>query len=343
MTPAAQFFGTLYAGHTGILELRTWGPEDDDQSPQAKRQRSAAYYLRDFVPVVDGHLDYARIEKYLAGCERAELGAFFGVALRVPSSGKDRSGDAAHCQTLTALFVDADFKYAETRKKLAEYPIPPTIVVNSGGGLHPYWLLRQSLDLQRDHPGAQSILRRLAYSVAAIVDTSVSEPTRVLRIPSSLNYKYDPPRPVTLEQLTDARIDPAGLPLIEMATSSGSTSGGSGQPFHMPASATGEHHERRPMFRDMTRCMQSHGVTEDGCKEACRIENLRLCKPPHDDAVVNAYVSRVFHLADRPGWVRHPKTGWELAGSLCDVGLSVKAVLAAVRSVTPDFDPEVSE
>jgi hypothetical protein len=65
--------------------------------------------------------------------------------------------------------------------------------VNSGGGLHPYWLLRTPLDLQRDYRGAQSILRRVAKGVADIVDAPVSEPARVLRIPGSLNFKYDPP------------------------------------------------------------------------------------------------------------------------------------------------------
>jgi hypothetical protein len=34
------------------------------------------------------------------------------------------------------------------------------------------------------------------------------------------------------------------------------------------------------------------------------------------------------------------KTGWELCGSLIEVGLSAEAALVAVRSVTPDFDPE---
>lgn len=53
-TPAAQFLAMLYAGQTGILELRTFGPEDADQSPKAHHQRAAAYRLRDFVPVVNG-------------------------------------------------------------------------------------------------------------------------------------------------------------------------------------------------------------------------------------------------------------------------------------------------
>jgi hypothetical protein len=59
------------------------------------------------------------------------------------------------------------------------------------------------LDLQRDYRGAESILRRLAKSVADVVDEGVSEPARVLRIPGSLNFKkeYGDPRAVVVERI----------------------------------------------------------------------------------------------------------------------------------------------
>ena len=144
MTPAAHFFTTLYAGQTSILELRTFGPEESDQSPQAQRQRRTASRLRDFVPIQNGVLDMVRVGRFLHGCERARLGAFFGVASRTRSAPLDWKGDAAHCDALTALFVDGDFKHlgeAQTRAHLANYSTAPSIIVNSGGGLHPYWLL----------------------------------------------------------------------------------------------------------------------------------------------------------------------------------------------------------
>jgi hypothetical protein len=195
---AVRFFSALYAGQTGILELRTVPLE---QTPE---QRLTAWRLRDFVPVVQGKFAVHRIDRFIQETAARRMAAFFGVALRTQAAMKDRKGDATHCQTLTALFVDADFKIlgeAETRRRLAEFPIPPSIIINSGGGLHPYWLLRTPLDLQRDYPGAQSILRRLAKGVADVVDVSVSEPARVLRVPGSLNFKYDDPRVVVVEQL----------------------------------------------------------------------------------------------------------------------------------------------
>ena len=59
------------------------------------------------------------------------------------------------------------------------------------------------LDLQAEYRGAQSILRRLAKGVADVVDESVSEPARVLRIPGSLNFKreYGEPRLVVVEHM----------------------------------------------------------------------------------------------------------------------------------------------
>jgi hypothetical protein len=187
------FFKRLYPGQTGILECRTFDHPE-------------AWKLRDFVPVIDGVVDMARINRFLAETESRRLGAYFGVALRTPESVRDRKGDAAHCQALTALFVDADYKYlgeAETRRRIQQYRPSPSIVVCSGGGLHVYWTLTAPIDLRTDEQRARRILRRLARSIAGIVDESVSEPARVLRIPGSLNFKkaYGEPRPVVLERV----------------------------------------------------------------------------------------------------------------------------------------------
>jgi hypothetical protein len=193
---AEAFFSALYAGQTGVLELRTF------DHPDANR-------LRAFVPVEKGRFDCAPLNHFLEETERRQLGAFFGVALRSTAARKNRKGDAAHCQTLTALFVDADFKHLgedETRRRIAAFPMRPSMVIHSGGGLHPYWLLESPIYLQHGDgmSRAKKYLRHLAGSVADVVDESVSEPARVLRIPGSFNFKkhYDSPRPVALEDVT---------------------------------------------------------------------------------------------------------------------------------------------
>lgn len=198
---AQPFFAALYAGQSGTLELRTV-PLD----PASAEDRRIAATYRDFVPVTNGAVDMTRVDRFLARTASRRMAAYFGVALRTPDAVQDRKGDAAHCQTLTALFVDADYKYlgeAETRRRLAQFPLSPSIVVCSGGGLHVYWRLREPIDLRTDTPKAKSLLRRVARAVVDVVDESVSEPARVLRIPGSVNFKaeYGEPRLVTLERV----------------------------------------------------------------------------------------------------------------------------------------------
>ena len=46
----------------------------------------------------------------------------------------------------------------EARRLLAEFPIPPSIVVGSGHGLHVYWLFREPFTLPADEPRARHLL-----------------------------------------------------------------------------------------------------------------------------------------------------------------------------------------
>ena len=141
--PSTVFFKTIHQGLDGVQELRTFAPDGD--SPAANKLRKEAHRLRDFVPVKNGVCDPKRIQQFLDGCKKAKLGAFCGVASRAQASLKDRKGDAKHCQTLTTLFVDADYKHLgedETIARINACKLPPSMVIESGGGLHPYWILQ---------------------------------------------------------------------------------------------------------------------------------------------------------------------------------------------------------
>ena len=199
VSEAVTLLTTLYTGESGVIEFRTFGPDGDD----AKKLRGRANQLRDFVPVENGAFDVVRVHRFIKGCTTAQLGAFFGVALRSRASIKERKGDAAHCQTLTCLFVDADWKHlgeVETRRRIAACPLTPSLIVESGGGLHPYWILDRPFYLKKEMADAKRWLRHLASTVADVVDETVSEPARVLRLPGSYNFKkaYGEPRLVTL-------------------------------------------------------------------------------------------------------------------------------------------------
>ena len=61
-------------------------------------------------------------------------------------------------------------------------------------------MLQEPLDLQdqADRTLAASLLRRLAHYLDA--DLQAAEPARVLRLPGTQNFKYDPPRHVVVER-----------------------------------------------------------------------------------------------------------------------------------------------
>jgi hypothetical protein len=328
-----HFFRLLYGGLSGVLELRTVPLADTSD------ERRFANDMRDFVQVVDGVVEIKQVNWFINRTASRRMAAYFGVALRSPAAVLDRKGDQAHCQTLTALFVDADFKKLgedATRFRVTETALAPSIIVNSGGGLHPYWRLAQPLNLQTHFDYARTVLQRLAHHVADVVDVSVSEPTRVLRIPGSYNYKYDPPRLVTVEQTSDTVLTPDQMPVDPSGPDAAASR--PSQPLQIPALiAEGDRHAT---MRDLMRSLQSRGVPLAGALAACQLENRARCQPALDHHTLDSYLRRVAQLPDRPGFKRaEPESAWVLAGGLFEIGMSVDATVAAVKSLFPDFNP----
>ncbi|UCV07208.1 PriCT-2 domain-containing protein [Dechloromonas denitrificans] len=82
----------------------------------------------------------------------------------------------------------------------------PTYVLDSGGGLHVYWVFDQFLPRDPWLAYAKK-LKALAHAHGLLADpTRTADIASVLRIPGTLNYKYDPPRPVTIRHASDAQI-----------------------------------------------------------------------------------------------------------------------------------------
>jgi RepB DNA-primase from phage plasmid len=72
----------------------------------------------------------------------------------------------------------------------------PSVLVHSGGGVHAYWLLAEPYLLTTDErrQAARSIQDRWVDVVGG--DGGAKDLCRVLRVPGSWNYKYEPRRPV---------------------------------------------------------------------------------------------------------------------------------------------------
>jgi len=75
--------------------------------------------------------------------------------------------------------------------------LPKPIIVNSGRGLHVYWALDKAISRGEWEPVALR-LRDLCRLHGFFVDDSIFEVARVLRVPGTLNFKDDPPSPVSV-------------------------------------------------------------------------------------------------------------------------------------------------
>ena len=140
---------------------------------------------------------------------------YFGVC---PSKVKKTSGRMAQtdAKSLPGFFVDVDtlLDASKAGKRLPANPAeaftvlcglscPPSLCVNSGHGLHAYWLLTAAKPIG-DLENIKKALKWFAEGIAAatgwMLDTGASEPARVLRVPGTHNRKENPPLSVEVIQ-----------------------------------------------------------------------------------------------------------------------------------------------
>lgn len=149
---------------------------------------------------------------YLTDVVPAAADAWFGVN---PVNGPARqgvNGTVTDVTRLAALWVDLDFKNMtlDTARAIitdlaAHLGTEPSAIVHSGNGLHPYWPVDDAPVTDANRGQVVAVLRRwgrLARLVAKHHGTtvdSVFDLSRILRIPGTVNIKYTPAAPVTLE------------------------------------------------------------------------------------------------------------------------------------------------
>jgi hypothetical protein len=132
---------------------------------------------------------------------------WFGVAPRERKLPAGKRGGAGDCLTLPAMWLDIDIASTvhaaddlppdmdAALELLADFPIPPTAVINSGHGLQAWWKLTEPIDADLQ---ATAILadwgttwaeigRRRGWHVDNVFDIA-----RVMRLPGTLNRKADP-------------------------------------------------------------------------------------------------------------------------------------------------------
>lgn len=93
-------------------------------------------------------------------------------------------------------YLDQDIGLKEFQRFCAAVGLPKPILVNSGYGIHAYWLLEETISRREWEPLSQR-LRELCAEHGLIVDRSVFEAARILRIPGTSNFKDQAnPKPV---------------------------------------------------------------------------------------------------------------------------------------------------
>ena len=120
-----------------------------------------------------------------------------------------RSGDKSAITDVCAVWVDMDAKNfsggkPEMLKRIHEFPLSSSVIVDSGYGIHAYWCLKEPFLIgnKGDANKIEAYLKRLAITLNG--DKAVADVTRILRLPGTYNHKRTPPVLVRL-------IKPEGL------------------------------------------------------------------------------------------------------------------------------------
>jgi hypothetical protein len=175
-----DFLGVLYPNVPDKLwlELRCIHPETGEvrsfwAQPDNDKQRDA----------VMKQADKLNAEGY---------GVYFAPCLRC-----DKKGSAASAVLVPALWVDVDCDGDQSKRdkelaKLREFDPAPSIIVDSGGGWHGYWLLDEpfQLDIDEDKQRIAHILHGL-FRVLDGDEAYVKSVASVMRLPDSINTKPD--------------------------------------------------------------------------------------------------------------------------------------------------------
>lgn len=173
----------------------------------------------------DGHVKlrfFKSLQDFKGYTPDPNRNVYFGVYTRSKAKGTKEN-----CLYTSALWADFDHMTVdEVQEKIFISGLPkPSILVNSGHGVHSYWLLDKKAG-----NGTESILKAIAEKTGA--DTKATDISRIMRLPGTWNVKRDPVRCEVIEhherrysldtfkQLLGVGMDKQGKEIIEELESS---------------------------------------------------------------------------------------------------------------------------
>ena len=197
---AEEFLRAIWGDGPGVSELTVIGAKGVKSFPFTYPDALAS-----FLTGASNHNKESNV--YMGVCLRKE--PWPRKTGRLDSKGKEilefRGTEGNTLSSMCAAWCEIDFKGAghkgatieevEARKRLKEFPLKPSIIQLSGGGIQIFWLGKEPIegnDLWR--------LKAVNKAVAACLgaDKQSVDLARILRVPGTMNLKYSPPRQVQI-------------------------------------------------------------------------------------------------------------------------------------------------
>ena len=129
--------------------------------------------------------DYEGIETHLTD---HPVNTFFGVAARKNKGGKKE--DVGYCRVVWLdkdIDKDGDISTEDFIAKLNGFLFPPSYIVNSGHGIHAYWLLKEPVETPEELIRLEELNKSLARYFST--DFNVCDYSRIMRVPGTVNQK----------------------------------------------------------------------------------------------------------------------------------------------------------
>lgn len=118
------------------------------------------------------------------------------------------SRKAVDCLFVRSFFIDLDVSptkgyatkedaHAGIESLLIQTGLPEPVRIDSGGGIHGYWLMDEDIPAEEWKTYAEKF-KALCMSYIKIDPVVTADAARIMRAPETLNFKTDPPRPTSV-------------------------------------------------------------------------------------------------------------------------------------------------
>lgn len=171
----------------------------------------------------------AVVSTYLKNRQIPDLYFAVGLQSQLPAYNASGRGVANDIVAIPGLWHDLDCREGEHSQAslpsneaamnfLAEMPLQPSIIVNSGGGLHAYWLLREPwvFNSSSDWESATQLSFGFQHAIQEWGNRRgwqfdlTADLSRLLRVPGTLNAKSKPEKEVRIVKLdSNLRYNPS--------------------------------------------------------------------------------------------------------------------------------------